>query len=114
MLFFLKLSLKNTYLFFTNRYYRQFFLLAIIYGDNKRYQRKKISFLKYTFIVPDALSFLWQFKEIFVDEYYNFTSGKVSPIIVDCGANIGTSCIYFKTLFPTSRIKAFEANPDIA
>lgn len=33
------------------------------------------------------------------------------PVIVDCGANIGFSVLYFKRLHPRARIVAFEANP---
>jgi FkbM family methyltransferase len=62
----------------------------------------------------DNISFLWQFKDIFIDETYRFNSSRENPIIYDCGANIGVSCLYFKRLFPHSRIKAFEADPDIA
>lgn len=114
MIFFLKITFKNTYLFLTNRYYRQFVFLTIFYGDNKRYSRKKISFLKYSFDVPDPMSFIWQFKEIFVDGYYDFKTEKNKPVIYDCGANIGTSCLFFKTIYPNAVIKAFEADPQIA
>jgi FkbM family methyltransferase len=58
-------------------------------------------------------SFIWQFKEIFVDEIYKFNSKNEEPIIYDCGANIGMSCLYFKILYPKARIKAFEADPII-
>jgi FkbM family methyltransferase len=36
----------------------------------------------------------------------------VAPVIVDVGANIGFSILYFKRLFPASRIYAFEPNPE--
>ncbi|UCH65664.1 MAG: FkbM family methyltransferase, partial [Ignavibacterium sp.] len=32
----------------------------------------------------------------------------------DCGSNIGMSCIYFKRIYPDAKIKAFEADPNIA
>ena len=63
--------------------------------------------------VPDMLSFIWQIKEIFVDEFYRFESESRSPVIYDCGANIGMSCLYLKKLFPESVIKTFEADPNI-
>lgn len=34
-------------------------------------------------------------------------------MIIDAGANIGLSIIFFKRLFPRSRIVAFEPDPDI-
>ena len=64
--------------------------------------------------VPDTLSFLWQYKEIFVDEDYKFHTNSQNPVIYDCGANIGMSCLYFSINYPGSKIKAFEADPTIA
>jgi FkbM family methyltransferase len=52
--------------------------------------------------------------EIFVEEVYKFNSSKKSPNIIDCGANIGLSVLYFKRLFPESQITAFEADAEIA
>jgi len=51
------------------------------------------------------------YREVFLNNEYFFESNTNKPIIVDCGANIGTSTLYFKTLFPKSTILAFEANP---
>lgn len=61
----------------------------------------------------DALAAFWQFKEIFIDESYFFISDKSSPIIIDCGANIGLSTLYFKNIYPNAIIYAFEPNSKI-
>jgi FkbM family methyltransferase len=61
----------------------------------------KVKFLRY-----DELSYL--FKEIFLDNEYYFVGGNDSPYIIDCGSNIGMSILYFKVLYPHSRIVAFE------
>lgn len=45
-------------------------------------------------------------EEIFIYEVYK--SAPVSGVIIDCGANIGLSVIYFRKNFPTARIVAFE------
>jgi len=87
--------------------------LALLYGGKKRYERGKIKFNGFKFIVADYMSFLYQYKEIFVDEYYRFQSDNDSPLIYDCGSNVGTSCAYFKMIYPGSIIKAFEADPHI-
>lgn len=52
--------------------------------------------------------------EIFVDEIYKFRADNESPYIIDCGANIGLSTIYFKKLYPKAKVLAFEADPGIA
>lgn len=51
------------------------------------------------------------YREIFMDEQYKFVSNKSKPLIIDCGSNIGVAVLYFKKLFPESRIIAFEPNP---
>jgi FkbM family methyltransferase len=102
------------YKFLTNSNYRKFLYLAIVYGSRKRFRSTRISFLNYSLNVPDCQSFIWQFKEIFVEEYYKFKTDSDSPLIYDCGANVGTSCAYFKYRYPQSRIVAFEPNPNVA
>ncbi|QQE66074.1 hypothetical protein GFS31_27700 [Leptolyngbya sp. BL0902] len=53
------------------------------------------------------------FDEIFKKEIYKFCSNSDRPFIIDCGANIGLSIIYFKRLFPNSEILAFEPDRSI-
>lgn len=52
--------------------------------------------------------------DVFKREVYRFTSDKESPFIIDCGANIGVTIVYFKHLFPKAKILAFEPNPQSA
>ncbi|HVO72422.1 MAG TPA: FkbM family methyltransferase, partial [Ignavibacteriaceae bacterium] len=105
---------KDFYHFLKEKNGREFLKLVFKFGNKPRYQKQNIKFLSYNLTVPDSLSFIWQFKEIFVDESYKFVSNNDRPVIYDCGANVGTSCIYFKKLYPDARIKAFEADPMIA
>jgi FkbM family methyltransferase len=51
------------------------------------------------------------FEEIFVRRHYPFKPARASPFVVDCGANIGVSAMYFKTLAPQAEILAFEPEP---
>ncbi len=50
-------------------------------------------------------------KEIFGENCYYLELDREEPIIVDSGAHIGMSVIYFKMLFPKARIIAFEPVP---
>ena len=50
------------------------------------------------------------FREIFIDEVYHFASNTKKPEIIDCGANMGISVLYFKHRFPQARILAIEPN----
>ncbi|MGA7838409.1 MAG: FkbM family methyltransferase [Ignavibacteriaceae bacterium] len=98
----------------SDKNYREYIGLLFKYGSTPRNQKRIITFYKYKIEVPDFLSFIFQYKDIFVKNIYKFNSGNNSPLIYDCGANIGISCLYFKELFPSARIKAFEADPAIA
>ena len=110
---FIERSFNSFYKFLRNPLERKFTYFSIVYGSKRRFQESKIKFVGFDFLVPDTLSFIWQFKEIFVEEYYYFETNSSTPVIFDCGANIGTSCAYFKYRYPQSRILAFEPNPKI-
>ena len=114
MIHFLKYTFKNSFLFLTNRYYRTFLKLFLFKAGKKRYKPCKVSFQGYDFDIPDALSFVWQYKEIFVDRAYEFKSSRNAAIILDCGANVGLSALFFRIHYPEAKIIAFEADPDIA
>lgn len=105
------MGLRN---FITNPRQRTFMKLAFLFGGKERYKKGKINFEGFKFIVPDYKSFLWQYKEIFAEESYKFNPDSKEPVIYDCGANVGTSCSYFKRIYPKCTIKAFEADPKIA
>lgn len=104
---------KGVHKLITNSKERKFLRLSFRYGNYDRNKPVEISFLKFKFCVPDALSFIWQFKEIFVEEYYRFETDLNEPVIFDCGANVGTSCAFFRHIYPQSRILAFEPSPKI-
>src|SRR6266700_808266 len=62
---------------------------------------------------PDAASFRFMYRELFQEQIYLFNAESNSPYIIDCGANIGMSVIYFKKLYPDSKIIAFEPEKGI-
>ena len=72
-----------------------------------------VELLGQPFVVPDGVSFSESYEEIFVQEIYRFEPTRPRPRIVDCGANIGTSVLYFKRVYPDARITAVEADPEI-
>jgi FkbM family methyltransferase len=65
------------------------------------------------FRIADADSFLWAFHEIWEREIYRFDCAHPTPLVLDVGANVGVSVLYFKHLFPSCRLAAFEADPAI-
>ena len=51
------------------------------------------------------------YREVFARQHYYFSAGNDAPVILDCGANIGMASLYFKWLYPKSRVLAFEPDP---
>lgn len=91
---------------------KQFQLLKLAL-DNDRYTPRRISCLNYDMSIVDGKSFVYQFRDIFVDEVYRFNAETSTPLILDCGANVGLSCLYFKHLYPKAIILAYEADRKI-
>lgn len=102
------------YRFITNSAYRRFIYYTVLYGSKKRFVARNFQFNGLKIFANDSLSFIWQYKDIFADESYKFITDSISPVIYDCGANIGVSCLYFSSNYPSSRIMAFEADSSIA
>ena len=53
------------------------------------------------------------YREIFEQQIYKFKASIKNPLIIDGGANIGLSLIYFKQLYPDSKVIAFEPDPNV-
>ena len=64
------------------------------------------------FAFSDAEGFLHSLREIFIDRVYAFNARNDRPHIIDAGANMGLSVLYFKSLYPDATIVAYE--PDRA
>lgn len=79
----------------------------------QRYKPAEIRLLNNKFRIADGRSFYYSYQEIFTQEIYRFVSANDNPMIIDCGANYGTSVLYFKHIYPKARIVAFEADPYI-
>ncbi len=77
----------------------------------KEFEAYTTHFRGHTLHVHDQASFRLGYSELFNEEIYKFRSQKANPYIIDCGSNMGMSIIYFKSLFPDSRIVGFEADP---
>ena len=65
----------------------------------------QLSFLDYT-------TFANVFDQIFADREYDFKTDKKTPLIIDCGSNIGLSIFFFKREYPQSRVIGFEPDPN--
>lgn len=52
-------------------------------------------------------------REIFGENIYYVDLENKSPVIIDVGAHIGLSMLYFKMLYPSSKVVAIEPHPNI-
>jgi len=79
----------------------------------KRYEATETTLLGRRVRLVDAPTFLSGRQEIFERRMYDFEAGRNDPLIIDCGANIGLSVIYFKQRYPAAKVVAFEADPNV-
>ena len=79
-----------------------------------RYTACSFEYRGFKLFASDFISVAYQIKEYFGDERMKFTASSTSPLIIDCGANVGISVLYFKQLFPEANILAFEPDPNIS
>ncbi|MCR9171621.1 MAG: FkbM family methyltransferase [bacterium] len=84
--------------------------LFVIKGKNKggktRVMGRKVHY-------NDAKALMGMYQEIVHSEHYKFKPKSSTPVIIDCGANIGISVLYFDKVFSNAEIIAVEADPEI-
>lgn len=80
--------------------------------DTKRQKDGKIKLFKKEFNYHYGLAFYDTYNEIFGSKIYDFNTIAPQPVIIDCGANMGLSILFFSKRFPNAEIIAFE--PDDA
>ena len=78
-----------------------------------RYVETTTDLMGFEATIPDGPSFIAVWSALFQNGIYDFSTNSPSPRILDCGANIGLSCLFFKQRYPDSRITAFEPDPKI-
>lgn len=105
--------LKHIYKMATVQEYFTYSLLWSRLMPINRYNDCRIKLDNWHLTIPDSLSFIHSYKEIFVDKIYAFKWENKSPNILDLGSNIGLSILFFKSLYPDANITGFEADPKI-
>ena len=59
------------------------------------------------------LAFQVTYNEIIEKGIYTFNTHKDNPVIIDCGANMGVSLLFFSTKYPNAKIYAFEPDESV-
>lgn len=104
---------RHIYNIITNSDYRKYWFLETKLRKIPRFTDCRAKVYGWTLFIPDSASFLSNYKEIFVEKIYAFSFKSSTPRILDLGANIGLSVLFFKQLYPNAQITAFEADPKI-
>ncbi|MEZ7196516.1 FkbM family methyltransferase [Pseudodesulfovibrio karagichevae] len=93
---------------------QEFYRLRERFESFPRFTPVEIRFLDFTFNVPDALSFVYQFRDIFWYEVYRFDRESApAGAVLDCGANVGLSALWFGINYPGFPLVAYEPDPRI-
>lgn len=110
---FIPSKLKRRIKTLTSKKFKEEELEQIRINNLPRYTETQISVLSKKICIVDIASFQFIKKEIFDQEIYKFNCNNEEPYIIDCGANIGLSIIYFKQLFPNAEILGFEPDEKV-
>ena len=70
-------------------------------------------FLGFTVSVLDYDIFLAIFRQVFVRNVYYVNTKNKAPTIIDCGGNMGMTVLYWKYLFPESKVTVFEPSREV-
>lgn len=65
------------------------------------------------FYYHHGIAFYVTYEELFVKGIYEFKTNSTKPVILDCGANMGVSTLYFSMQFPNAKIVAFEPDQSV-
>lgn len=107
-------TIKNNFGKWTNpRFYTLLRLIVNAIGKNP-HKTGTIKISGFIINYNDAKALIGMYNEIIYQEHYKFIPSVKKPIIIDCGANIGISVLYFQQIVPNSKIIAIEADPDVA
>lgn len=101
-----------------SRHQKRQLIKTLLYLEYKSYTKAgsneivTISILDFTFSGYGYENLCILFREIFVqEEYQYFSTASNNPVIVDCGANIGMATLYLKWRYPNATIHSFEPDP---
>jgi FkbM family methyltransferase len=81
-----------------------------ISGNQKQLKHIKIRGHKVSF--KKGLEMIHAYREIYKYGIYSFPASHDAPVILDCGAHIGISILYFKQLYPKARVTGFEPDAE--
>lgn len=102
-----------SFIFKRFRHYNKFgiqgllFLIKIYFNKNRTIEFNHSKF-PFPISLRNGTSDILTFRQVFFDEEYQIENINEPKVIIDCGANIGLSAVYFKNKYPNSTIIAVE------
>src|SRR5207248_1086360 len=98
----------------SDRDYRALAWLEARVGSVPRFTARRVRIDGFTLEVPDLGSFLATYRNIFVERHYAFRWNESRPPrILDLGANLGLSVLFWKRQEPRAQVLALEPDPEI-
>lgn len=95
------------------KYYLWYTRFQRVFFDSKEKQEGEISLFDKIFYYHLGHGFHETYREIFEKSIYEFKTDNPNPVIIDCGANMGLSVLYFSKKFPSAEIIAFEPDETV-
>ncbi len=80
-------------------------------GESGSVKKQHARVLDYSVSYLDKTNLFLLYQDIFLGRIYEMPLENKRPVILDCGSNIGLSALFFKSLYPDSKILAFEPHP---
>jgi FkbM family methyltransferase len=100
-------------IFEKSKYYLWYSSFQRMLLSSKEKQDDEISLFGKKFYFHHGFSFYETYREIFENSIYEFKTNNPNPIIIDCGANMGLSVLYFSMKHPNAEIIAFEPDESV-
>lgn len=81
--------------------------------DSRSKRSGQIDLFGTPFFYHHGKAFYETYQEIFEQNIYSFLPKTDTPLIIDCGANIGLSLLFFIKQYPKAKIIAFEPDQSV-
>lgn len=86
-------------------------LVMVQWMSKKTHIEISVPYLAHPVFVRSLSSDMNVFDEVFIDECYDIELSNVPAFVVDAGANVGMSAVYFANRYPDAQIVAVEPDP---
>tara|TARA_R110001583_G_scaffold41572_2_gene132139 strand:+ start:854 stop:1645 length:792 start_codon:yes stop_codon:yes gene_type:complete len=81
--------------------------------DTLKVREGRIKLFEKYFCYHYGKAFYITYNEVFTNEIYRFETQSNNPVIIDCGANMGLSILFFSMKYPNAEIIAFEPDESV-